>query len=193
MARTFHFGTHIENAVAVHLRAKGAHEDTNHTYSKLTTISQQIKKTTFERLDMLIISENLLRQLDALNNWLSDAYGEETDFNTLLTDSGFTDAEVERIKQKHLHEFLHAVIDLMDCSTDQRKWIMVQHYGLIDGKPQDFYVLGDSAGVCGERIRQLVTRRLDFYRDPKQQKIFQNDFATIGRQLLDNEGNSQSI
>lgn len=133
------------------------------------------------------ISNNSLRQLDALNSWLGDVYGEETSFSTLLIDSGFSEEEIEQIKQKHLSEFLQAVIGLMDCSTDQRKLIMVQHYGLINGKPQGFYALGHSAGVCGERIRQLVTRRLDVYRDPKQREIFQNDFAMIGRQLLDNE------
>ena len=141
---------------------------------------------------MTKISENLLRQLDALNHWLGDVYGEETNFSRLLIDSGFSEAEIEQIKQKYLHEFLLAVINLMDCSTDQRKMIMVQHYGLIDGKPQGFYALGNSAGVCGERIRQLVTRRLNVYRDPKRQETFQNDFASIGRQLLNNEGNNQS-
>jgi|GEM_PF-1496607 len=146
------------------------------------------------------INDNLLSQLDALNSWLGDVYGEETSFNTLLIDSGFSEAEIEQIKQKYLNKYLQAVLDLMAEYTDERSsegrnkgtmQLMVQHYGLIDGKPQNLYAIGSSVGVCGERIRQLVTRRLDLYRDSKQQEIFQNDFATIGRQLLDNESSNQ--
>jgi len=145
-------------------------------------------------------SEDTLRQLDALNNWLSDVYGEEARFSTLLIEAGFSEVEIEQIKREHLSEFLQAVIDLMAEYTDDQSGegrnrltmqLMVQCYGLIDGKPQDRYVIGHSVGVCGERIRQLVNRRLRLYRDPKQQAKFQDDFAAIGRRLLDNESSGQ--
>jgi DNA-directed RNA polymerase sigma subunit (sigma70/sigma32) len=141
------------------------------------------------------ISDNTLHQLDALNNWLAAVYGEGTAFGTLLLDAGFSEAEIEHIKREHLSEFLQAVIDLLasynDFSNDARYKVMLQHYGLIDGKPLDFWVIGHSYGVAGERIRQLVNRRLDLYRDPKRQAKFQYDFAAIGRRLLDNESSSQ--
>lgn len=144
---------------------------------------------------MPTISDNTLRQLDALNNWLGDVYSEETSFGTLLLDAEFSEAEIEQIKQKYLSEFLQAVVDLMAGYTDMPDArghpLMVQHYGLIDGKPQDFYVIGHSVGVAGERIRQLVTRRLNVYRDPKRQAKFRDDFAAIGRRLLNNESSSQ--
>jgi len=141
------------------------------------------------------ITDNMLHQLDALNNWLGDVYGEGTGFSTLLLDADFSEAEIERIKREHLSQFLQAVIDLLasytDLSSEERNRLMVQHYGLIDGKPLDFYVIGHSYGVAGERIRQLVNRRLDLYRDPKRQTKFRHDFAAIGRQLLDNESSGQ--
>jgi DNA-directed RNA polymerase sigma subunit (sigma70/sigma32) len=141
------------------------------------------------------ISDNTLQQLDALNNWLGDVYGEGTHFSTLLRDAGFNEAEIEQIKRKHLSEFLQAVIDLLasynDFSNDARYQVMLQHYGLVDGKPLDFWVIGHSYGVAGERIRQLVNRRLDLYRDPKRQAEFRHDFGAIGRRLLDNESSSQ--
>lgn len=145
------------------------------------------------------ISDNMLHRLDALNNWLGDVYGEETRFSTLLIDAGFSEAEIEQIKQKHLNEYLQTVLDLMaeyndDRSSEERNkgrmQLMVRYYGLIDGKPQDRYAIGHSVGVCGERIRQLVHQRLILYRDPKQQARFQDDFAVIGRRLLDNESSS---
>ncbi len=136
------------------------------------------------------ISDNTPHQLDALNNWLGDVYGEGTNFGTLLLDSGFSEAEIEQIKREHLSELLQAVIDLMasytDLSRERSTMLMVQHYGLIDGKPVALEELGHSAGVARERIRQLVTKRLNLYRDPKRQAIFQQDFAAIGRRLLGN-------
>ena len=141
------------------------------------------------------ISDNTLHQFDALNNWLGDIYGKGTSFGTLLLDAGFRDTEIEQIKREYLSEFLQAVIDLLasynDFSNNARYQVMLQHYGLIDGKPLAFHVIGNSVGVPGERIRQLVNRRLDLYRDPKRQAIFRYDFAGIGRRLLDNESNSQ--
>jgi DNA-directed RNA polymerase sigma subunit (sigma70/sigma32) len=141
------------------------------------------------------ITGDTLHQFNALNNWLGDVYGEGTRFSTLLLDAGLSEAEIEVIKREHLSEFLQAVIDLLasynDFSNDARYKVMLQHYGLIDGKALDFYAIGQSVGVNGERIRQLVNRRLDLYRDPKRQAEFQYDFAEIGRRLLDNESSSQ--
>lgn len=143
------------------------------------------------------ISDNTLHQLDALNNWLGDVYGKGTNFDTLLLDAGFSEAQIEQIKQDHLSELLQAVLDLLagytDLSSEGRNMLMVQHYGLIDGKPLDFYTIGNSVGVSGARIRQLVTMRLKLYRDPKRQAVFQNDFAAIGRRLLDNQSRIRSI
>jgi hypothetical protein len=141
------------------------------------------------------ITDDTLHQFDALNNWLGDVYGEGKGFSTLLLDAGFSEAEIELIKREHLSEFLQAVIDLLasynDFSNDARYQVMLQHYGLIDGKPLDFWVIGHSYGVAGERIRQLVNRRLELYRDPKRQAEFQHDFTAIGQRLLDYESGSQ--
>ena len=51
------------------------------------------------------LSDNTLHQLDALNNWLGDVYGEGAGFGTLLLDTGFSEAEIEQIKREHLSEF----------------------------------------------------------------------------------------
>lgn len=139
---------------------------------------------------------NTLRQLDALNTWLGDVYDGETQFSTLLIDAGFSKAEVQQLKHEHLSEFLQAVQGLLESYNltpiDTRNhMVMVQHYGLNDGTPQSFHVIGNSVGVCGERIRQLVTRRVNFYCDPIQQAKLVYDFAAIGRHLLDNEGKNQ--
>lgn len=139
---------------------------------------------------MSIVNENALHQLQALNHWLGDVFGTETKFSTLLTDAGLSKAEIEHIKQNHLSEFLLSVIELlesyMELTNDQRYKVMLWHYGLSDDKPQDYYAIGSLVGVCGERIRQLVNRRLDWHRDPQRQAQFKRDFAQIARLFLDN-------
>lgn len=138
-------------------------------------------------------TDNTLLQFDALNHWLGDVYGEGIGFGTLLLDAGFSETEIDQIKREHLSEFLQGVIDLLasynDFSNNARYQVMLQHYGLIDGKPLAFNVIGNSVGLAGERIRQLVTRRLDLYRAPERQAKFRYDFAALGRRLLDNESN----
>lgn len=139
--------------------------------------------------------DNTLDQFDALNHWLGDVYGEGTDFGTLLLDAGFSEAEIEQIKRDHLREFLQAVIDLLasynDFSSEARKRIMIQRYGLLDGNPLSISAIGANEGIAGERIRQLSTLRLNLYRTPERQALFRHDFAAIGRRLLDN-ASSQS-
>ncbi len=141
------------------------------------------------------VTDDTLRQFDALNNWLGDVYGKGNSFSTLLLDAGFRETEIELIKREHLSEFLQAVIDLLasynDFSNNARYQVMLQHYGLIDGKPLTFWEIGHHYGVAGERIRQLVNKRLDLYRDPKRQAEFRHDFSAIGRRLLDNVSSSQ--
>lgn len=134
------------------------------------------------------LSHNTLQQLDAFNSWLGDVYGEGTHFNPLLIDSGFSDAEIEQIKLKHLDEFLQAVIDLLAGYRDLRNEhfdnLMVQHYGLTDGKPQAFATIGSSVGVSPERIRQLVNKRLVLFYDPERQTELREAFTVICRRLL---------
>lgn len=141
------------------------------------------------------INDNTLWQLDALNNWLGDVYGEGKNFRTLLIDAGFSETEIEQIKLEHLPAFLQAVIDLLASYRDLRHEdfdrLMVQHYGLVDGEPQNFHTIGHSMGVSGTRIRQLVDKRMVLFHDPRRQAKFQHDFAAIGRRLLDNESSSQ--
>ena len=142
---------------------------------------------------MPIMRDNTVRRFDALNNWLGDVYDKGTCFSTLLIDGGFSETEIEYIKQVHLNEFLQAVIDLLATYREQynqhRDIVMVTYYGLGDGEPQDYYTIAPSVGVCGERIRQLVNRSLVVFRHPKRQALFKKDFV-IGQRLLNSQSRS---
>ena len=142
------------------------------------------------------ISDETIRRLDAFNAWLKDVYNKKTSFNTLLIDAGFSEAQIEQLTHEHLSEFLQAILDLMDgyATQDSKQRdtiVMVQHYGLTDGKPQDFYAMAPNFGVCGSRMRQLTMMGLKLYRDPRWGAKYQNDIAFIARRLLGNESNNR--
>ena len=132
--------------------------------------------------------ENIFCRLAAFNKWLNDVYDEEMNFNTLLVETGFSEVEIEYLKREYLSEFfqelLHLIASYPDLAHEERNSLMLIHYGLIDGKPQALATIGASVGVSPERIRQLVNKRMDLYRDPKRKAKFQSDFASIGRRLL---------
>jgi len=130
------------------------------------------------------MSDNTLSQLDALNNWLGDIYGDDVDFSTLLKVANFSEESIEQLKQVHLTEFLQSIIDLLDNYNNlfgkyRETLVMQRYYGLADGNSQDFYFIGSTLGVCGERIRQLFHMGLVFYSDPDRQAKFHSDFVSF--------------
>lgn len=131
-----------------------------------------------------------LRQLDALNIWLGDVFGEGTRFSGLLTETGFTDAEINTIKSNYLTDFIQGVVDLVANSnhgSERRNRVMVRRYGLLDGNPETLQSIGTSMELSRERIRQLVQKHIRFYSSSKRQEQFKADITSIARRLLDGE------
>lgn len=129
----------------------------------------------------------LVRRFDALNTWLGDVYGVETDLNSLLINMGLNSVDIDYIKQEHLGSFLQAVMELLDSYPDLRygrNQIMIECYGLLDGNPKNPYAIAHNYGVCGQRITQLVHQRLNLYHDPQRQTQLQYDLAEIAWWLL---------
>lgn len=141
---------------------------------------------------MIGVNDEVLRQLNAINNWLGDVFGKDTRLSALLIEAGLSEAEAELIKIKYLVRFLQAVVSLIANNTashdgERRNSIMVRHYGLIDGKPETLQSIGDSLELSRERIRQLVQKRIRIYRSAKQKEQFKADIASIARRLLAQE------
>jgi DNA-directed RNA polymerase sigma subunit (sigma70/sigma32) len=135
-------------------------------------------------------SDDALRQLNALNEWLGDVYGEGTRLSALLNEAGISEAEAESIKVNHLASFLQAVVSLIVDTTgnhdgERRNDVMVRHYGLIAGKPETLQSIGDSLELSRERIRQLVQKRIRLYKNAKRKEQFKTDVAAIARGLLE--------
>jgi len=143
---------------------------------------------------MYDISDDTRYQFDALNDWLGDVYGAGARFTTLLIYTGFNWAEVEQLKCEHLNDFLQGVLILIDTRAEKPREIhvMMQHYGLADGKPQNFYEMGQSYGVCGERMRQLTNQGLHLYHNVHWQAQFHDGFAAIARRLLEKDSSNQA-
>jgi N-methylhydantoinase B/oxoprolinase/acetone carboxylase alpha subunit len=141
---------------------------------------------------MEIVHNDTLRELDAINEWLGDVFGEGTRLSTLLNEAGLSEDEAQEIKTKHLASFIQAVVDLIVNNTanhdgERRNSIMVRHYGLLDGKPETLQSIGDSLELSRERIRQLVQKRVRLYSNTKRKEQFKADIASIARRLLDDD------
>ncbi len=135
------------------------------------------------------VSDDTLRQLDAINKWLGDVFDKGMRLSTLLSEAGMSEDEAQEIKMKHLASFIQAVVDLIVNNTanhdgERRNSVMVRHYGLLDGKPETLQSVGDSLELSRERIRQLVQKRVRLYSYPKRKEQFKVDVATIARELL---------
>jgi DNA-directed RNA polymerase sigma subunit (sigma70/sigma32) len=134
-------------------------------------------------------SDDALRQLNAINEWLGDVYGEGTRLSTLLGEASLSTSDAEEIKADHLASFLQAVVNLIVDTTgnhdgERRNNVMVRHYGLLDGKPETLQSIGDSLELSRERIRQLIQKRIRLYKNAKRKEQFKTDVAAIARGLL---------
>lgn len=141
---------------------------------------------------MAPVSDKALRQLDAVNAWLKDVFGEDTRLSVLLTEAGLSESDGEAVKSKHLAAFIQAVVDLIANNTanhdgERRNSVMVRHYGLLDGQPETLQSIGDSLDLSRERIRQLVQKRVRLYSNAKRKEQFKADIAGIARRLLDDD------
>jgi len=92
------------------------------------------------------------RHLNALNIWLNDVYDEETSLESLLSNLEFTQQHIGNIQHGLFHEFFEHFLRLLenynDLLTYEREFVMLDHYGLIDGNPnKDFYLMGHKYGV----------------------------------------------
>lgn len=130
-----------------------------------------------------------LRQLNTLNQWLEDVFGEEIRLSHLLNQAGLTETEINDIKTKHLSDFIELVLNWIINNTirhdgERRNNMMIRHYGLIDGNPETLQSIGENLGLSRERIRQLVKKRLQFYKNTKNKEIFKVEIASIAKSLL---------
>jgi hypothetical protein len=136
-----------------------------------------------------------LNQLNAINVWLGDVFGKDVQLSNILQEADLTEAEIEQLNAHHLAAFLQAMVNLISNTinpkfSEQRNELtrgnvlMVRHYGLQNGNPEDFYTIGPSAGVSGNRIRQLVGRRLDIFQDPEYKPTFKQNLIAIAHAML---------
>lgn len=128
-------------------------------------------------------------QIHALNRWLSEIFGQPTDFADLLAKKGFNKSEIEYVKQHYSREFLPAIIELLWTSPyvrDRRGVVlMIRHYGFEGGEMVDYYTIAPDFGVCGERIRQLVTMQMQHMKQSDLHAQFKDDLTSSMRRLLD--------
>jgi DNA-directed RNA polymerase sigma subunit (sigma70/sigma32) len=131
----------------------------------------------------------IVAKLNAVNHWLEDVYGPESHISGFLSRSGFSQEDINKIKTNHLAAFIEATLDYIRSVADghdgvRRNSILVRHYGLISGQAETLQAIGDDLGLSRERIRQLCSKRLSFFRHKKAKAEFEAELVAIGERLL---------
>lgn len=144
---------------------------------------------------MAKITNDVLSQLNTLNEWLKDVFGEDTRLSTILSEGGISEADILLIKQQYLAEFLQQVVKCIVETVDKhdgerRNDVMVRHYGLLTGKPETLQAIADSLILSRERIRQLVKKRTQIYRYPKRKQQFRESIIAIGKTIIEKQNES---
>ena len=97
--------------------------------------------------------------------------GGESQFGDFLEDSG-ADSPAEATGYSILKDKMHEVLDTL---TDRERKVLIQRFGLLDGKPKTLEEVGVEFNVTRERIRQIEAKALRKMRHPtraKQLKAF---------------------
>jgi DNA-directed RNA polymerase sigma subunit (sigma70/sigma32) len=135
------------------------------------------------------MDQDTLALLTAFNTWLTDVYGKEMRLSTLLRESGISEEDLECIKTRHLTSFMQSILNLIINNVEKhdgerRNSVMVRYYGLETGKPETLQNIGDSLGLSRERIRQLVQKRIVFYKIALRKAAFKADLTMLVRNLM---------
>lgn len=139
------------------------------------------------------MGDDTLQQLNAINKWLDDVFGDGTRLSVLLREVGLSEGEIEHIKAYHLAGFLQAIVNQIVEMTEhhdgeRRNSVMVRYYGLLNGKPETLHSIGDSLQLSRERIRQLIQKRIRLYRNAKRKVHLKMEIAALARRFLDTDG-----
>jgi hypothetical protein len=141
---------------------------------------------------METVDGKTLLQLNAINKWLGDVFGINSRLSMLLNEAGLSEVEIATIKIKFLERFINSMVDLIVDNTaghdgERSNSVMVRRYGLLNGKPEKLQTIGNSLELSRERIRQLVQRRIRYYRNARRKEQFKNQLATIAREFLNSQ------
>lgn len=92
--------------------------------------------------------------------------GGESQFGDFLEDTG-ADSPAEATGYSILKDKMHEVLESL---TDREKKVLIQRFGLLDGKPKTLEEVGVEFNVTRERIRQIEAKALRKMRHPTRSK-----------------------
>lgn len=132
-----------------------------------------------------------LKKLTALNRWLAKVYRSETRLSEVLKLGGMAEDDIIEIKDNHMSTYVEAVLAYISANTEgrdglRRNTAMVRHWGLQTGEHETLQSLGNELNLSRERVRQLVDRRVAFYRRGRgvlTQALLVLAYQTLGKEL----------
>lgn len=106
-------------------------------------------------------------QLSGLNNFLAEAYGEETQVNSLLATLGFANTQIDLLNNGHLEnlvtEFVAAIKDKLGSGSKKSERIFqvaCRRYGLDGETPETAEAIARKHSINTEYVRQLEEEAL---------------------------------
>jgi RNA polymerase primary sigma factor len=102
--------------------------------------------------------------------------GGESQFGDFLEDTG-ADSPAEATGYAILKDKMHEVLETL---TDREKKVLIQRFGLLDGKPKTLEEVGVEFNVTRERIRQIEAKALRKMRHPTRAKQLKAFLDLIG-------------
>lgn len=131
------------------------------------------------------------RRVVALNRFLSDVYRREVRMSILLTESGFAEDDISRLRVDHMDEFTKIVVDMI-CSQiqsmsngERRLDIIKRRYGLDGGAQWTLAQVGERYNLSRERIRQIQKSTVRRFATKRSKARFEEAIAKAANFCLD--------
>jgi hypothetical protein len=124
-------------------------------------------------------------QLNGLNQFLTDIFGEETRLSGLLANLGFEQTQIELLRDQHLDpvvsEFIDFVHKRLTSQSGKDTWfqLLSRRYGLDGEPPESFDVIGGRLGLSPQYARQVSEEALQKCRYKTSLEDFQKNLRYI--------------
>jgi DNA-directed RNA polymerase sigma subunit (sigma70/sigma32) len=138
---------------------------------------------------MTLPTKETLAKLNALNDWLKDIYGCEVHLSDLLTKANISTENINKIKQEFLSDYLDSIFTFLQNINDghdamRRNDVMLRHYGLVTGEKETLQSIATEYKVTRERIRQLVEKRIQLFKNKKRKIEFEQEILRLADVIL---------
>lgn len=136
----------------------------------------------------------LRAQVIGVNRFLTMGYGREARLSTVLASLGFTQQQIQAVRDEHLAHVIHAFVTslrerVVAGSDGERLYtIMSRRLGLDGDPPSTLAALGRHLGISRERVRQLEQKALSRCRSRARRQVWEAALLDLACALVGPSG-----